>query len=203
MKIEGHTALIIFFVIIALIFFFGLQFSGLMTKTNSAPNTYYIDWPCRGAIEDVAIFNIDPRGDTTACIAHSNKGRTGYPEFFDASKWEFDDELSDYSCWGDTASDPCPFTVTRVYGTSPLCVEYSAPVSGSYFGLRIKAVVNSLDHSCQPCNPIPEICDNNFDDDCDGLLDTADPDCVIPPPQPWWQKIWNWILQILKEVFGK
>jgi len=34
--------------------------------------------------------------------------------------------------------------------------------------------------SCTPGPGQPEICDNRIDDDCDGLVDTEDPDC--PPP---------------------
>ena len=49
-------------------------------------------------------------------------------------------------------------------------------------------VVNAIDHlSCQPCHggstppppPSQEICDNNVDDDGDGLVDGADPDCAV------------------------
>jgi hypothetical protein len=31
------------------------------------------------------------------------------------------------------------------------------------------------------CEPLPEVCDNNRDDDCDGFVDCADPDCDGQP----------------------
>jgi hypothetical protein len=35
------------------------------------------------------------------------------------------------------------------------------------------------DDQCQlgDCQPPPEVCDNGIDDDCDGRVDQADPDC--------------------------
>ncbi len=36
--------------------------------------------------------------------------------------------------------------------------------------------------SVGPCEPVPEVCDNNVDDDCDGQVDCDDPDCTGQPP---------------------
>jgi hypothetical protein len=35
-----------------------------------------------------------------------------------------------------------------------------------------------------PPPPVTEICNNGIDDDGDGLIDSADPDCATPPPPP-------------------
>jgi len=43
-------------------------------------------------------------------------------------------------------------------------------------------LVDSADPDCQSsCVPVPEQCSNGVDDDCDGLIDAADPDCVLLP----------------------
>ncbi len=34
---------------------------------------------------------------------------------------------------------------------------------------------------CTECVPAPEVCGNGIDDDCDGLVDCADPDCAAAP----------------------
>lgn len=43
-------------------------------------------------------------------------------------------------------------------------------------------LIDAADPDCQAsCVPLPEQCFNGVDDDCDGLVDFADPDCVLLP----------------------
>jgi hypothetical protein len=40
---------------------------------------------------------------------------------------------------------------------------------------------NGMCQAAVPCDPTPEICTGGLDEDCDGLIDCADPDCDLDP----------------------
>jgi hypothetical protein len=74
--------------------------------------------------------------------------------------------------------NPCPHAPTScsvVMGTPFLGYAYANSGSNSaYTFILYPGDVNDA---------LVEICDNGLDDDLDGLVDVADPDCVVPPPE--------------------
>jgi len=62
-----------------------------------------------------------------------------------------------------------------------------ADADGDGFGDPASPACSGAKWDCDDGDPylspgLAEICDNGVDDDCDGLVDAADPDCATPPP---------------------
>ena len=78
-----------------------------------------------------------------------------------------------------TSNDTCSGGVCRG-GSSSCCSP--GPETNCTNGIDddCDGLIDSADPDCQStCVPIPEQCSNGVDDDCDGLVDYEDPDCVL------------------------
>jgi len=78
-----------------------------------------------------------------------------------------------------TSNDTCSGGVCRG-GSSSCCSP--GPETNCTNGIDddCDGLIDGADPDCQStCVPIPEQCSNGVDDDCDGLVDYEDPDCVL------------------------
>jgi hypothetical protein len=93
--------------------------------------------------------------------------------------------LGDGSCPNDGTVAKCDNVDLNAGG----CIQMTLQVAGeeNELGLGVAIVVSKESGDCNEsciagpwCAP-PEDCENNLDDDCDGKVDCADPDCVAHP----------------------
>ncbi|MEE9438275.1 MAG: DUF11 domain-containing protein [Saprospiraceae bacterium] len=73
---------------------------------------------------------------------------------------------------GQNMSQHISITIPNQYLTADFGIAFKGPTSGEY-GFVDNLVIDAP----MGCPPVPEICDNNMDDDGDGLVDCMDPDC--------------------------
>lgn len=87
------------------------------------------------------------------------------------------------TCGNDDSGPAGCFDVTWTLGAEGCCT--SVEIGGGGTGRDCKAISHSAaqfgGEPCDVCVPAPEVCDNGSDDDCDGLVDCEDPDCVQDP----------------------
>jgi hypothetical protein len=86
----------------------------------------------------------------------------------------------DVSC--NDVDDDCDGAVDEDYVSQPTACGVGACEAAG----QTSCAAGTVEDSCQPGSPSAEVCDNQIDDDCDGLTDTADlKDCdvggVFPP----------------------
>jgi hypothetical protein len=78
-----------------------------------------------------------------------------------------------------TSNDTCSAGVCRG-GSVSCCSPGPETNCTNGFDDDCDGLIDGADPDCQStCEPIPEQCSNGLDDDCDGLVDSADPDCVL------------------------
>src|SRR5262245_6220957 len=90
-----------------------------------------------------------------------------------------------------TGSSTAPFTPGQVVGQlSGACGTNVNNDCDHVNNATVDGAFASYFASVQPfldpvtCNPVPEVCNNAVDDDCDGLTDCADPNCTGSPSCP-------------------
>jgi hypothetical protein len=85
-----------------------------------------------------------------------------WPNCFDGQDNDFDgltDCADTTDCQGETEDSTCGIGECAATGTKT-CLSNG-----------------TLEDTCTPGNPTPEVCTGGLDEDCDGLTDCADPDC--------------------------
>ena len=75
-------------------------------------------------------------------------------------------------------------STTATTATSTTMVQVTTSTTVTQPSSTTTVTVSTSTTTTQPCVPSPEICNDQIDNDCDGLTDCFDPDCNNTPPCP-------------------
>lgn len=92
--------------------------------------------------------------------------------------------VSVIGCSAITATDVSRLGPSGGSADAGLGVRDGGPPPGDAGGLDAGAHPDGAIVERDACTPVAENCANGVDDDCDSLVDHADPDCAAPPPPP-------------------
>jgi hypothetical protein len=107
---------------------------------------------------------------------------------------------SSYGAWcGETKYNP----VADINKDKKMDMRDIGIVFGRLCGDAV-ACQNAWNNTCDPClGPCGEVCNNNLDDDGDGLIDCDDPDCNSDPACPCPPQVCQNLLNLTQSLFGK